>query len=251
VRYLRFATESMAKMAARMEMQKQITFLTFEEFLEHKKRGSDLFLKSVGPSPAVAPTAEVVPPNDLLAAEERREAQMNETAASPIPQPSIEPTVQEPMMIELLSDPPLEEFGEHRSGCRIRGGSRELDVLAGSCILNRNEREEIKPKKKPMTLDDFAVLIQKDFARMATKDDLKHLATKEELAAIRAEMAGMREEMATKEDLAAVSDRISVAKDELQEQIAGLKYAKEIDELHARVNIVEQKIGIRPSRRAA
>jgi hypothetical protein len=99
---------------------------------------------------------------------------------------------------------------------------------------------------------------------MATKNDLKHLATKDEVAAIREEMAGMREEMATKndlhaiheemptkEDLAAVSDRISVARDELQEQIAGLKYAKEIDELRARVNVVEQKIGIRTSRRAA
>ena len=112
-----------------------------------------------------------------------------------------------------------------------------------------------------MTLDDFAVLIQKDLARMATKDDIKaireEMATKEELAAIRGEMAtkkdlqSIREEMATKEDLAAVSDRISVAKDELQEQIAGLKYAKEIDELRERVNTLEHKVGIRRSRHAA
>jgi hypothetical protein len=117
--------------------------------------------------------------------------------------------------------------------------------------------KKTKTKKKPVTLDDFAVLIQKDLARMATKEDLKGLATKQELAEIREEMATkkdlqlMREEMATKEDLAAVSDRISVAKDELQEQISGLKYAKEIDELRARVNTLEHKVGIRPSHRAA
>lgn len=112
-----------------------------------------------------------------------------------------------------------------------------------------------------MTLDDFAVLIQRDLARMATKDDIKairaDMATKQELAEIREEMAtkkdlrNIREEMATKEDLAAVSDRISVAKDELQEQIAGLRYAKEIDDLRARVNTLEHKLGIHPTRRAA
>jgi len=115
-----------------------------------------------------------------------------------------------------------------------------------------------------MTLDDFAVLIQKDLARMATKDDLKAIreematkkdlerfATKQDLVAIRGEITSIRENMATKEDLAAVSDRISVAKDELQEQISGLKYAKEIDELRARVNTLEHKVGIRPSRSAA
>ena len=108
-----------------------------------------------------------------------------------------------------------------------------------------------------MTLDDFAVLIQKDLARMATKEDLKGLATKQELAEIREEMAtkrglqNIREEMATKDDVAAVSDRISVAKDELQEQISGLKYAKEIDELRARVNVLESKLGIKSTHRAA
>jgi hypothetical protein len=59
------------------------------------------------------------------------------------------------------------------------------------------------------------------------------------------------EQMATKEDPAAVSDRISVAQEQLQKQISGLKYAKEIDELLARVNSLEHKVGIRPTRRAA
>ena len=119
--------------------------------------------------------------------------------------------------------------------------------------------KKTKPKKKAMTLEDFAVAIQTDLARMATKDDIKtireEMATKDDLQALRdetkKEFALIREQMATKEDLSAVSDRISVAKDELQEQISGLKYAKEIDELRARVNTLEHKVGIRPTRRAA
>jgi hypothetical protein len=107
-----------------------------------------------------------------------------------------------------------------------------------------------KPKKKGMTLDDFAVLIQKDL--QATRREMREgfVAVREEMAT-KKDLQLMREEMATKEDLAAVSDRISVAKDELQEQIAGLKYAKEIDELRARVNTLEHKVGLRPSRHAA
>jgi hypothetical protein len=42
-----------------------------------------------------------------------------------------------------------------------------------------------KPKKKAMTLDDFALAIQTDIARTATKEDLQ----------------AIREEMATKADL--------------------------------------------------
>lgn len=121
-----------------------------------------------------------------------------------------------------------------------------------------------KPKKKPLTLEDFAVAIQKDLARMATKEDLERFATKEEIRGLRREISGLREEMAskedirklreemaTKEDLDNVRDRIAVAKDQIQEQIAGLRYAKEIDEIRARVNVVEQKLGIKHTHRAA
>jgi hypothetical protein len=77
-------------------MQKQITFLTFEEFLERKRQGTDFFLKLVGPSPAPAatnePAAEATSsvevdatalPDDLLAAEERREAEMSKRIIAP------------------------------------------------------------------------------------------------------------------------------------------------------------------------
>jgi hypothetical protein len=91
-------------------------------------------------------------------------------------------------------------------------------------------------RKKKMTLEALAVAIQKDFS------------------ALRADMTSgflaIREEMATKEKLADVSDRVSVAKDELQEQIAGLRYAKEIDALAERLKLVEEKLGLRPTHHA-
>jgi hypothetical protein len=97
-------------------------------------------------------------------------------------------------------------------------------------------------KKKQMTLEDFASAVHQDYLairkEMVTKRDLEHFATKVDLR-----------DLATKDDLASMGDRISVAKDELKEQIAGLRYAKEIDELRARVNVLESKV--KPIHRAA
>ena len=104
-----------------------------------------------------------------------------------------------------------------------------------------------------MTLGDFAAAIQSDLARMATKEDLKYLATKEDLkdVATKGDLRKIREDMATKDDVADVRDKIAVAKEELQEQIAGLRYAKEIDALRDRMKAVEEKLGIKHSHRAA
>jgi hypothetical protein len=117
-------------------------------------------------------------------------------------------------------------------------------------MIKENTMAKPKTKKKAMTIEDLAGAIQKDF--LAIRRDM---ATKADIRAIREEMAtgfsAVREEMATKEMLADVSDRISVAKDELQEQIAGLRYAKEIDALAERLKLVEEKLGLKPTRRAA
>lgn len=93
-----FATESMARMAARFEMQKRITFLTFDEFLERKKQGTDLFLKPVGPSPAPEPATRADEPEDMLAADEAREAVVSKPVVAaevtidyPVRQPETEP----------------------------------------------------------------------------------------------------------------------------------------------------------------
>jgi Zn-finger domain-containing protein len=102
--------------------------------------------------------------------------------------------------------------------------------------------EKGKTKKKAMTLEDLAAAIQQDFSRMATKDDVaqlrREMATKEELGKLREELADGLGDVRTK-----ISD--------VQEQIAGLRYAKEIDELRARVVRIEEKLDIKPGRRAA
>lgn len=79
---------------------------------------------------------------------------------------------------------------------------------------------------------------------------------KGEIAGVKAEVAGIKTTMAmtmaTKEDLenlkGDLGTRISEAKEQLQEQINGLHYAKEIDELRGRVTKVEEKVGIPPPR---
>jgi hypothetical protein len=110
----------------------------------------------------------------------------------------------------------------------------------------------LKAKKQIKTLDEFSRSIHEDYLaiseKMATKDDIQSIrddmATKDDIRKI-------REEMATKENFADLGDRIAVAKDDIQEQIAGLKYAKEIDELRERVNVLEAKLGIKRTRQAA
>jgi hypothetical protein len=52
-------------------------------------------------------------------------------------------------------------------------------------MMKKNTMARPNKRKKPMTLDDFAVLIRKDLSRTATKDDIRQI----------------RKEMATKDDL--------------------------------------------------
>jgi hypothetical protein len=110
--------ETMAARRAKWDIREQTPLLTFEEFVERKKQGTDFFLKPVGPSPAVEPTTEPGVPEDLLEAEERREAEMNKaetlapgSSTEPATQPSTEAVAEEPMMIELVSDPPPTDLG--------------------------------------------------------------------------------------------------------------------------------------------
>jgi hypothetical protein len=117
-----FATESMAKMSARMEMQKQITFLTFEEFLEHKKGGIGFFLKPVEPSPFPEPTEPdpetleeqaidaAVPPDSALATPVVSVAEPETPQTEMVIPPNVDAEVTdaapEPLMIELVVDSP-------------------------------------------------------------------------------------------------------------------------------------------------
>jgi hypothetical protein len=112
------SSEAMATRRAKWDIRAQVPLLTFEEFLERRKQGTDLFLKPVAPSPAPELTTEPGGQEDLLAAEERREAEMNTVEVPPVEagiesaaQPSTEPVTQEPMMVELISEPPPNDLG--------------------------------------------------------------------------------------------------------------------------------------------
>lgn len=95
-----FTTENMAIMSAKYELAKHIPVLTFEEFLERRKQGTDFSLKPVAVSPAAAAEPEV------------RELQPTTITAPVVELPSNrallilpEPVMPEPMMIDLASDP--------------------------------------------------------------------------------------------------------------------------------------------------
>jgi hypothetical protein len=113
------SAEAMATRRAKWDIREQTPLLTFEEFVERKKQRPDFFLKLVGPSPAADTTEPGTQEDLLLAAEERREAEMNptvemasaEAGIEPAAQPSTEPVTQEPMMIELISEQPPSDLG--------------------------------------------------------------------------------------------------------------------------------------------
>lgn len=118
--------------------------------------------------------------------------------------------------------------------------------------------KKIKTKKKAMTLDDFAVAIQKDYAAlrkgMATgfAEIREEMATKEGIRQIRAEMGiGFRNVDA---DVKMLTDAMVSKADlanTLAEELAKSPYARQIQDLQSRVNVLESKLGIKPSRRAA
>lgn len=114
--------------------------------------------------------------------------------------------------------------------------------------------KKTKPKKKDMTLDDFAVLIQKDLARMATREDLKAIReeVKEDVRQVRVELGiGFRNLEA---DVKMLTDAMVSKADlanTLAEELAKSPYARQISDLQARVNVLESKLGIKSTRRAA
>ena len=122
-----FSTESMAVMSARYEISKQMSFLTFEEFLDRRKQGTDFSLKSVAPSPFAEPEmvsdvalpqgvvvtdeASSIPPDPPLMAEERGEA------TQPAPEAARQPAISGPEpAIELVSEPRQQEPGGDAAG---------------------------------------------------------------------------------------------------------------------------------------
>jgi hypothetical protein len=114
--------------------------------------------------------------------------------------------------------------------------------------------KETKLRKKPMTLDDFAVLIQKDLVRIATKDDIKAIRedAKEDTRVLRNEMrVGFKN---LNDDVKMITDTMVSKADlanTLADELAKAPYARQIADLQTRVNVLESKLGVRPTRRAA
>jgi hypothetical protein len=115
--------------------------------------------------------------------------------------------------------------------------------------------KKTKPRKKAMTLDDFAVLIQRDIARMATKDDLKVLPTKNDLWPLQRDIKTLDTNVRDlRDDVKMITDTMVSKADlanTLAEELAKSPYARQISDLQTRVNVLESKLGIKPGRRAA
>jgi hypothetical protein len=105
-------------------------------------------------------------------------------------------------------------------------------------------------KKKPMTLEDFAAAVHKDYLEirkdMATTNDLWPLqrdikTLDKNVRELRSDITIITETMVSKADLAST----------LGEELEKSQYARHINDLQARVNVLEQKAGIKSTRRAA
>jgi hypothetical protein len=113
--------------------------------------------------------------------------------------------------------------------------------------------KQTKPKKKPMTLDDFAVLIQKDLVRMATKQDIGTIReeVKESARQLRTETGiGFRNVDA---DLRMLTDAM-VSKADLANagrRTRQVPVCAANRQSRTRVNILESKLGMKHNRRAA
>jgi len=105
-----FTTESMVVLSAKHEMAKHIPVLTFEEFLERRKQGTDFSLKPVSVSPAAAAEPDVLELQPMVIAKPVVASSPNQ-ALLLIP----EPVIPAPMMIEFAAEwvPPPNEIGDN------------------------------------------------------------------------------------------------------------------------------------------
>jgi hypothetical protein len=126
-------------------------------------------------------------------------------------------------------------------------------------MINKKPMAKTIKKKKPMTLDDFAVIIQKDLSRMATKDDIrqirKEMATKDDLWPVQRDIKTLTSQLKeVREDVKQITDSM-VSKADLAnilgEELAKSAYARQLHDLQSRVNVLEEKLGIKPAHRAA
>jgi hypothetical protein len=116
--------------------------------------------------------------------------------------------------------------------------------------------KKTKPKKKAMTLDDFALSIQNDYTSlrkdMATGFAEIQEGTKAEIQQLRNEMGiGFRNIDADMKMMADVMVSKADLANTLAEELAKSPYAIQIADLQTRVHALESKLGVKPTRRAA
>ena len=101
-----------------------------------------------------------------------------------------------------------------------------------------------------MTLEDFAAAVHKDYLAisktMATKSDLwpmqRDIKTLDQnVRDLRDDVKNITDAMVSKADLANM----------LAEELAKSQYAKQIENLQIRVNVLESKPGVKPTHRTA
>jgi hypothetical protein len=113
-----------------------------------------------------------------------------------------------------------------------------------------------KSTKKPMTLDDFALVIQQDYASvrkdMATGFAQIREETKEDIRVLRNEMRiGFKN---LNDDVKMITDTMVSKADlanTLAEELAKSPYGRQIADLQTRVHILERKLGVKPTHQAA
>src|SRR5580704_18016695 len=118
--------------------------------------------------------------------------------------------------------------------------------------------KKTKPKKKAMTLEDFAIAIQKDYLSLR-KDVAAGFAQVRSEMATRAELRQLRREMEigfknVNDDVKMITDTMVSKADlanTLAEELAKTPFARQIADHETRVNALEHKVGIPPTRRAA
>ena len=106
-----------------------------------------------------------------------------------------------------------------------------------------------------MTPDDFALLIQKDLSRMATKADLAPFVTKEDLWPMQRDIKTLTSQLKeVREDVKQISD-VMVSKADLAntlgEELAKSTHARQLHDLQTRVHLLEEKLKIKPAHRTA
>jgi dsDNA-specific endonuclease/ATPase MutS2 len=115
-----------------------------------------------------------------------------------------------------------------------------------------------KTKKKPMTLEDFAAAVHKDYLAiskdMATKTDLDRFATKHDLYDLSQKMVTREEFRELQSDVKMITDSMVTKADlasTLGEELAKSEYAHQLEDIRNRVNVLENKLGIKPTHRAS